>query len=370
MAERGDDPDEGSSPDFPETPTNNPNGMTRRPILKDVAALAKLSVSAASLALRNPRALPAATVERVERAAKELGYTPDPGLSALAAYRRRTRVHRDFGVIALVSNWSRREEWLERESAQQLLTGATERARALGYTLQHMWSREENMSAQRFGDILVNRGIRGLILAPFSNPSERFELAWEHFAVVTIERPAHYADFHHVVPNYYMDMLLAWEKAREFGYRRVGLVLDDALAERVAHQWEAAHTFEQSRDSRRGRRVPPLLLEGGDPATVMREWFGKHKPDLIISRSENDIPRLMGSIGVRIPRDVGYISLNVLDDMAGVSGIYQPREAMGATAVDLLNGLLLVGWQGPGEFSVGTQVAGQWRDGNTLVRRG
>lgn len=344
-------------------------GTNRRPILKDVAALAKLSVSAVSLALRNPSALPKSTVERVERAANELGYTPDPGLSALAAYRSRTRVQRDFGVIALVSNWSSRDEWLKRESAQQLLAGATERARALGYTLQHMWSREEDMSSQRFGDILINRGIQGLILAPFFDPSERFDLAWENYAVVTIERPTHHAEFHHVMPNYYMDMVLAWEKAREYGYRRVGLVLDDALAERVAHQWEAAHAFEQYCGKGKGNVIPTLLLKGGDPAAAMGDWIGQHNPDLIISRSENNLPHLMDNVDVRIPEDVGYVNLNVSDDVAGVSGICQPREVMGATAVDILNGLLLVGWKGPGEFSVGTQVAGRWQDGNTLQKR-
>ena len=86
------------------------------------------------MALRDHRSLPASTIARVKKAAAALGYAPEPALSALAAHRMRLRVRRDFSVIALVSNWPRRDDWLRRESAQRLIAGATERARTLGYS--------------------------------------------------------------------------------------------------------------------------------------------------------------------------------------------------------------------------------------------
>jgi len=336
----------------------------RRATLRDVAQRARLSLSAVSLALRRPAALPPATVARVRRAAAALGYTPDPALSALAAYRSARRVHRDFAVIALVSNWARREDWFRRASAQALWEGATTRARALGYSLQHLWAREDGATPARFGQILLNRGIRGLILAPFEDPEARFDLPWEHFAVVAVERPARHPRFHHVVPGYFADLLLVWDQMRRRGYRRIGLVLDHGLAERAAHQWEAAHAFEQQRGSATAV-VPTCVIRGADGGAGVLGWLRRHRPDAIVSRSDLAFPALRAA-GVRFPADLGYASLNVVDDAPGVSGILQPREVMGAAAVDALNAQLLVSQLGPGPHSLGTQVDGVWHEGATL----
>jgi DNA-binding LacI/PurR family transcriptional regulator len=306
-------------------------------------------------------------VARVQRAAQELDYRPDPGLSALAAYRSRLRVRQEFGVIAIVSNWSSRTEWSQRKSAQKLIDGATARASALGYILQHFWSREGGASPARFSRMLVSRGIRGIILAPFERPESRFDLDWENFSVVTIERPALYTRFHHVVPNYYADMLLAWDQLRARGYQRIGLVLDGELAERVAHQWEAAHSFEQNRHSAGEPAVPTLLLNAGDSAATVTRWIRRHRPDAVISRSDRAFQPMIGA-GVRVPQDIGYVSLNTVDDAPDVSGILQLRDAMGAAAVDALNALLLLSARGPSEFSQGTHVDGVWHEGRTVRR--
>jgi DNA-binding LacI/PurR family transcriptional regulator len=338
--------------------------QTRRATLRDVAQRARLSLSAVSLALRRPAALPAATVARVRRAAAALGYVPDPALAALAAYRSAQRVHRDFAVIALVSNWARRDDWFRRASAQALWEGATARARALGYALQHLWAREDGATPARFGQILVNRGIRGLILAPFEDPDAGFDLPWENFAVVAVERPARHPHFHHVVPGYFADLLLVWDQLRRRGYRRIGLVLDHGLAERAAHQWEAAHAFEQQRGDA-AAVVPTFVVRGTDGGTEMLGWLRRHRPDAVVSRSDLACPVLRAA-GVRFPADLGYASLNVIDDAPGVSGILQPREVMGAAAVDALNAQLLVSQCGPGPHSLGTQVDGVWCEGATL----
>lgn len=339
--------------------------MTRRTTLKDIARRTRLSLSAVSLALRKPGALPATTVARVQRAAAALAYVPDPALSALSAYRSRQRVRRNFSVIALVSDWQGRNDWLRRPAAQTLWSGAAARATALGYTLQHLWAREGGVTPARFSQMLQARGIRGLILAPFEQPEARFELAWENFAVVTIERPARYTRFHHVVPNYYADMLLAWSQLRQRGYRRIGLALDVELAVRSAHQWEASHRYQQSVAPRGTVAVPTLVNRPHDASDRTVAWVRRHRPDAIVSRSEAVLPALLAA-GLRVPADVGYVSLNVLDDAPGVSGILQPRAVMGAAAVDALNSLLLVSQRGPGAHAIGTHVDGEWHEGRTL----
>ena len=338
-----------------------------RTTLKEIARHTGLSVAAVSMALRDHVSLPAATIARVKRAAKKLDYIPNPAGSALAAHRHHSHVRRDFSVIALVSNWPSREEWARREGARQLLAGATARARAHGYDLQHLWAREDGMTPDRFSRVLTARGIRGVILAPLEDPASRFDLAWEEFSVVTIERPFRYAHFHHLVPNYYADLRLAWDRLRERGYRRIGLALDAGLAERVAHQWEAAHAFEQARFAPPGTVIPPLIVDGTAAQTAIRNWLRRHRPEAVISRC-NEVLATAAALKLRVPRDLGYASLNVVDDAPGVSGILQHRDVMGATAVDMLHSLLHRNHRGPHEIAQGTQIDGSWHEGRTVVQ--
>jgi DNA-binding LacI/PurR family transcriptional regulator len=68
--------------------------MSRRPTLKDVAALAGVSRATASLVIRDERGPSEASRARVRAAAAELGYTPDP-----AAQLLRRRHSRLLGVV-------------------------------------------------------------------------------------------------------------------------------------------------------------------------------------------------------------------------------------------------------------------------------
>jgi LacI family transcriptional regulator len=337
--------------------------------LKHIAEQVGLSVAAVSMALRDHAAIPATTITRVKRVALKLNYTPNPAGSALAAHRQQLRVRRDFSVIALVSNWPTREDWLRRPSAQRLQAGAVDRARAYGYELQHFWARENGMTPARCSRVLTSRGIRGLILAPLEHPNSRLDLDWEKFSTVTIERPIRYAHFHHIVPNYSADLRLAWARLREYGYRRIGLVIEAGLAERVAHQWEAAYAFEQSRPTAATASIPTLVVAAATPVGTIGAWLRQHKPDAVISRC-NEVLAATAAEKLRVPRDLGYASLNVVDDAAGVSGIRQHREVMGAAAVDALHGLLHRNHRGPHAVAQGTQIDGSWHEGRTVRKLG
>ncbi|MBC2603440.1 LacI family DNA-binding transcriptional regulator [Puniceicoccus vermicola] len=334
--------------------------------LKDIAAEANLSIAAVSMALRDNPTIPAGTIARVKATAERLGYEPDPAMSALAAYRSRLRVQREFNVIAMVSNWSSSTRWLQKNlSAQKLFNGAKERARMLGYSLQFFNAYEGGMTPVRLSNILYSRGIRGIIVTPFADPSAVFEFDWNRFSIVTIERPLRYSHFHHVVPNYYADSLLLHRILRERGYQNPGLVLDKKLSERVENQWEAAHIFGQSRNQR--DIIPTLKLESKPLEVEFLEWFRKYQPDVIVGRSnDNLVMRSLKSVGIRVPDDVGYASFNVLDDYDEASGILQPRDAMGAAAVDILNTLLHRDHRGADKVALGTHADGIWYEGRTL----
>lgn len=339
--------------------------------LKDVAEKAGLSIAAVSMALKNHRSLPVATVNRVKALAKEMGYAPDPVLSALAAHRSRLRVRKDFSVIGLVSNWSTEDAWTKLPSAQAMIDGAKARALDLGFTVQHFWAGSKHVSTSRLDQILKARGIRGLILAPFEHPGDKLELDWNQYSVVTVEKPFKYTHFHHIIQNHYSDLMLCWDKVRQSGYNRIGLVVRDDLASRWGHQWESAHRLAQFTTITQEEAIPTLQLKYGhenDHLTLVRSWLQLFKPDAVISRCDCFFEAIDG-LGLTVPKDLGYVSLNVTDDVENASGIHQHRDVMGATAIDVLNSLLQRNFRGELEVSIGTQVDGSWCEGSTLQKK-
>ncbi len=340
---------------------------SRRITLKDVANYAKLSLAGVSMALRDHPSLPDRTIRRVKRIAEKLGYVPDPALCALAAHRSRLKISQSYSVIGLISNWEKADGWTRMASAKHVIEGAKTRALSLGYSVQHFWAREAKVSPSRFSSILEARGIRGLILAPLERPDDTLNLTWEKFSVVTIERALHYTRFPHVVPNHYSDLMLCWDRLREGGYTRVGLVVRKDLAVRWGHQWQAAHSYAQSLVANPFDRIPTLELEGENQVGKIRAWLRKYRPEVVINRSE-EFEAAAAAENLRIPEDVGYISLNVADEeIPNAAGIFQPRTAMGATAVDMLNNLLLHNQRGFQPVSLGSQLDGEWRGGTTLL---
>jgi LacI family transcriptional regulator len=339
--------------------------MEKRVRLKDIAKEAGLSVSAVSMALKDDSTIAAKTIERVKRIARDMGYSPDPALSALSAYRTRLKVRSDFSVIGMVTNWSERDSWSQREESKEVIRGAKERAMELGYSLQVFWAREGGTSPKRFTQILKARGIRGLILAPFEDNDDVLDMGWNNFSVVTVSRPTNYAFFHHVVQNHYMDMTRCWESLSERGYSRVGLIVEREFALRWKHQWEAAHLYGCSRSKENEHPIPILEVEGDQEGAMIRDWLKRHEPDAVINRSAH-FHEALAAEGLSCPGDIGYLSLNVNDDIENATGIRHRRDVIGAMAVDALNNLLHRNAKGPSDVITGTQVDGIWEEGETL----
>jgi LacI family transcriptional regulator len=137
----------------------------KRVTLADIAAKAGVHVTTVSLAIRNHPRLPEATRTRIQNLAKEMGYTPDPLLKALIAYRGQVMARRNPPTLAYVTNWNTRWGWKKVTAHPQFHAGAEATARALGYNLEHFWMREPDLTQERLSSILYSRGITGLIIA-------------------------------------------------------------------------------------------------------------------------------------------------------------------------------------------------------------
>jgi len=191
------------------------------------------------------------------------------------------------------------------------------------------------------------------------------DLDWKHFSVVTISRPSRYTAFHHVVQNHYMDLLNCWEKLIERGYRRVGLVLQDEIASRWSYQWEAAHLVSAKMHALEEHVIPPLRVRSPNEVREIRKWLREYRPQAVINRC-NHFMEAAEAEGISIPKEMGYVSLDTGEDAPNAVGIHYRRDALGAAAVDVLSSLLHRNHTGPLDISVGTQIDGDWQEGDTL----
>ena len=339
----------------------------KRITLKDIARTANLSVAAVSMALRNHPSLPQHTIERVKRIAEELGYRPDPVLSALSAHRARMKHQSNVSVIAFITNWSTRDGWLESPGARQLFTHASAQADRLGYDLQPFWARQHGGFSPRLSQVLQARGIRSVILAPAENEAETNDMDWTPFTVVSLEPPALDARLPHAGLSHYNNVLRCWHELSDRGITRVGFISRGDSPEFTQGQGLAAHAYQQSRCCPPHDRIPDLNLSKDTPADQLRTWLQTHRPVAVIS--SEPIHHLLPKTSLLKPPDqFSYVSLNVLsEEAADVSGIDPGMDRLGETVVETLNQLQQRGLTGQNISPVGTQITGIWRDGSTLV---
>ena len=95
----------------------------RRVTQLDVARRAGVHRATVSMALRNHPNIPPATRDRILKIAATLGYSPDPMLSALAAYRSRQRGPTFHGTLAWLANSAFGFDWRDRRVRPWLLAG-------------------------------------------------------------------------------------------------------------------------------------------------------------------------------------------------------------------------------------------------------
>ncbi len=138
---------------------------TPRVTLRSIAGVLNLHHSTVSRALKNDRRIPPETRERVLKATRELGYQPDPMLSALMTYRKsRATRERYRATLGWITNYPTKDGWREYEK-NAYFRGATRRAHELGYMLEEFWLAEPGLTQKRAIQILEARNIHGLFLS-------------------------------------------------------------------------------------------------------------------------------------------------------------------------------------------------------------
>lgn len=334
--------------------------------MKDVAARARTSVATVSKCLHGAPSIPPRTRDRVNGIARQMGYQLHPYLSALMRNRRkRGALVAAPPTLAYVTAFPTEGGWRREAFFQALHTGAKDRAATRGYVLQPFWLHREGMTNERFSDILWTRGIRGLLFNPFPTLGAEVHLDWEKFSVVahglSLARPV----FHRTSNDHYQSMMLAMAECRRLGYGRPGFALDAPTSERLEFRWKAAYRVAGEKLGF-DMGTPVLTANSRWEPDQLRAWVRREKPDVVITLMQEEQVRELTERGLRIPAEVGFVSLSVARVDSALSGIFQDPAAMGAVAVDQLINMVERNETGVPENPITLTLGGRWNPGRTV----
>jgi LacI family transcriptional regulator len=333
--------------------------------LQNIADEAQVSRATVSLALRNHQSIPVRTRQRIQALAKRLGYRPNPLVSALMTYQRTTKPPASkYLTLAMVVSFSRNDSWKEFLS-EDLLISAARRAREHGFIFEEFWLGDLQMNSERLGRMLARRSVPGIILSPLPVAPGNLQMDWSPFAAVAIGYSLVAPALHRVTTNRSHAMHLAVQQTRRMGYQRPGLALHVDQDARVDHQWAATFLWEQQQ-MERARRVP-LFIEDNErwQAKSFARWFNAYRPDVVLSHNE-EVLGWLEALGLRVPRDVGFVHLWNPDRSGKFAGIYHDPPAIGEAAVDFLVGMIQRNERGVPAAPQTLLMEAAWQDGASL----
>ena len=355
----------------------------RRVTLADIAARAKVHVTTVSLALRNHPRLPPETRERIQDLATKLGYTPDPFMRALVAYRSRVMPRRNPPTLAYVTNWTTRWGWKKVTAHPDFYLGAGRKARELGYNLEHFWMGEPGLTHDRLSSILATRAINGVIIASHMREVDvALHFDWSRFSAVKIDYLPHQPELHNVTNDQCKIIRLAMRRLMAAGYRRIGFVMHRGWDHSVDHLWSAGYLCEQQNIAA-AEQIPPLMFPDPEPVQAwinesnaevvaplarFERWFNQHRPEVIISKASFVEP-CFAQLGLRVPDAVAFADVFLEQCDGRVAGVRQNHATVGELAVEILAGQLQHNKYGVPEIPTTTFVEGTWFDGASCPQR-
>jgi LacI family transcriptional regulator len=178
--------------------------------------------------------------------------------------------------------------------------------------------------------------------------------------------------------DHFGSVLRAWDEVWKRGYRRIGFVLlplrpgsqDDQI------RWAASQSCMLRIAPR--ERVPTLLCttekEQGK-VTELKKWVNRYRLDAVIGFGSFFL-RLLGREGFRVPRDLGFASLHVLEKPEPIgalaiklAGMKDIRMESMMAAVESLDQQIRHHQYGLPQQPRTIMIHSEWIDGETLPPR-
>lgn len=334
--------------------------------MQDVGDLAGVHRTTVSLALHDHPSIPESTRAKIREAAAKLGYRLNPLVSALMSSRRTHRSGMSsHTTLAYVTSSKPGVDWRQSQTLREQFAGAKEQARLQGYNVEEFALYAGGMTPTRANQVLRNRGILGLIVAPVHSGLKTLPLEWDQFAAVGIAFTMNSPDIPRVGNDHGQSARLAIRECRRRGYRRIGLAVQRSVLERVEEQWLAGFQIEHSYPKKVSHPAP-LITDQWNEETFLR-WLNAERPDVVLAGGDYAaILTWLRRAKYKVPADVAVVSLDLHVYDGSVAGINQDSAKIGAIVADTLIGRLSRNERGGLPAPMRIHVMGRWVDGGTL----
>ena len=340
---------------------------SRRVTMRDIAKELGVSHVTVSKAMRNTQQISEATRKRVLEKAEAMGYIPDPLLSSLSRYRRTSKTKPIQAELAWFNTWENPQRMRDHKEFKLYFEGAAYSAKRQGFQLVEL--NLIDLPIRRLNTILKTRNIQGILLTPSTNKamvSRLNKLDWSNMAAVRFGHGTDYPKTHYVTSAQMMNTMLAFERAQQLGYQRIGFICEywQKRYFSVGYSWAQKNLANE-------QKLPELLLDAADSRAQqqckIKAWMKCAKPDAILTDS-NHILKMLKMLEYRIPEDFALATTSI-DDTEIDAGIDQRPFEIGRAAVRILTSLIAEQSFGIPDCLNETLIEGKWVDGSMMPRR-
>jgi len=208
--------------------------------------------------------------------------------------------------------------------------------------------------------------VRGLLIPPHRDGMDLPDFDWSQFSLIRFGASVESLRVHTVTSDQSHCSRLAYEKARELGYRRIGYASHIQFEKNTkGHFREGYLNAQEELAPHRGHlEVLELGNDASRQAKDFATWFKRYKPDAIISTLPN-VRELIERLKLRVPRDVAVATTSLLDGNFD-SGSDQNSQEIGRVAVSTLAGLIIENERGIPAYQRRILVEGRWVQGTSM----
>lgn len=328
--------------------------------LATIALKAGVHRSTVSMALRNHPRIPESTRRKLQLLAAELGYRPNPMVTALMQLRRAARSPAQTACIAYLTAFATRNGWRE---PPYFYGGIEKRCSELGFSVSPFWLKEPGMTPRRMAQILHSRGIRGVIVGRCPPNTDSIEFPFEEFASVSVTLNLREPVTHVVAFQQFFNVCLAFDRCRALRYRRIGLAVLHSQWPRSQERWIGGFLMRQTQVPQ-GDRVPPLVHKTGEPSRLV-DWIRSERVDVVLTGEAQTAYDTLQRARVRVPQRVALVGLGITDSPTFIAGVYNDPSRIGSVAVEVLTAQLYRNEIGLPADPQEVLLDGHWLDGPT-----
>ena len=302
--------------------------------MKDVAALAGVSVGTVSNVLNSPALVSDATRSRVEKAIFKLGWVRNESARQLRAGRSRS-----IGMVVMdVAN----------PFFTDIVSGVEDYVHDLGYSVQLGNSAQQTEREAAHLQLFEQHRVRGLLLAPIKEVGQQVAALRRHgIPVVIVDRASEDAAYCSVAVDDVEGGRLAVDHLVAEGHRNIAFVGGPMTIQQVRDRHLGARlALSQLGDSSHLTTISTERLDTGSGIVAAAELValpaGERPTAVFAANDLLAIGLLQGFVthGIPVPDEISLIGYDDIDFAAAaavpLSSIRQPRHALGVRAAELL----------------------------------